>query len=238
MRVSQLDLSLVGKSARVGDRIARRVHRASCNHSKQFMSTCLAQRRFSSGKVIPSGINCRFGGLEAGDGFVFGLLTVNSLLGQRHNTAGVGLLVVIVCLGLCQRSLRRAYHGFRINRGTAGLTVCLALRLYGFPELPAIAGNVGFGGFTGRIQIGAFDDRNELTSLYLLALFDQKRLDAAGNLGAYHNFICVHCADQLQIGSWPHCDQVPDERPYGQQTQNKKNSISRAHLCLTDSELK
>jgi hypothetical protein len=85
-------------------------------------------------------------------------------------------------------------------------------------------------------QVVALDNGDQLPGLHLLAFIDGKSLDAAGDLAADDNFIGVNGADQLQIGVGPHRDEVPDERADGHKGQNKKNSITCVHVCLTSSK--
>ena len=70
------------------------------------MGAGLAQVGLRRGKVVVRGVHCGLRGLQAGHGFVPRLRAHDSLLLERHGAAGIGLLMLEVCLRLRQRRLR------------------------------------------------------------------------------------------------------------------------------------
>ena len=97
---------------------------------------------------------------------------------------------------------RGAHLGFGVDGGAAGLAAGLALGLDRLAELALLAGGGGLGGLARRLQVVALDDGDQLAGLHILAFVDGQRLNAPGNLGADHNLVGVHRADQLQIAAW------------------------------------
>ena len=171
-----------------------------------------------------------FVGGQRRDLLVARLLAHNSLRGQGHGAAGVGLLVIVLRLSLGERCLRHLYLRLGAGDGAAGLAAVLLLGLHRPAQLGLVAGRVSLGGLQRGLQIIALDDRDQLPGLHVVAFLNGERLDAARNLGAHNHFVGVDRADQLQIARARHGDQVPDQRPHRKQAQNQKTRL-RAFTC-------
>ena len=122
-----------------------------------------------------------------------------------------------------------------IDRGARCLASGLALALDRLVQLSPLAGDGGFSGLAGGIEIVALDDRDQLAGRHLLAFVDGQRLDASLNPGARHDLVGVHRADELQVGRGSHRHEVPDEGSNGEQGQYEKDPIACVHLSLTAS---
>jgi len=91
---------------------------------QQFMGACLAQVGLRRGKVVAAR-SPRPAQPAAGHGFVPRLRAHNSLFLQCHGPAGIGLLMLEVCLRLRQRSLRGLYLRLSADRRAGSFTaVC------------------------------------------------------------------------------------------------------------------
>ena len=192
----------------------------------------LAQRSFSGIQVAAGRIHRGLIGLQAGDRVLLGLRAVDALRGQSHDAGGVCLLMLVIGLGLLQRSLRGLYlrrgHGGCAHRFTAVLAFCL-LRL---AQMPLVGRSRGLGGFERRIQVVAFNGGDQLPGLHRIAFFDRQRPEFAGNPRADHYLVRVHRPDELQFVAARRGHQVPDQRPHREDTENHKNSIACVHLAF------
>ena len=137
--VAELDLRLLCESAGVGSLIACFIHGAGSDVGEQFVGASLTKRSFGCGHGVTRGVDGRLVGLQAGDGVVLCLLAHDLLLSQRHGAAGISLLVVVVGLGLRQRSLCSAELGLCVEGCATGFAAGLVLGFDGLADFELLA---------------------------------------------------------------------------------------------------
>ena len=99
------------------------------------MGAGLAQVGLRRGKVVARGVHRGLCSLQAGHGFVPRLRAHDSLLLQRHGAAGIGLLMLEVCLSLRQRRLRSFDLGLSAHCRAGSFTAVLLFRFHGAAQL-------------------------------------------------------------------------------------------------------
>ena len=159
----------------------------------------LLERGHRGGDVLARSFNSGGIGLEAGDGFVAGLGTRNSLLRKRNGARGIGSLVIEIGLSLGKRCLSSAHLRLRGGGGAGDFALALALGLNGLVELVLVAGDVGQRSFFRCREVVALDDGNEIALFDLLPFLNVEGLDAAGDPGADEHFVGVDGADELEV---------------------------------------